>query len=121
MAELDNFDDFDEEEGNPIDELRKSIARRIVEESERLVDELFNIAYDADVQAKTRLSAITILLDRGVPKLGVQHTKDEETDEPKSRSDIREEIENLLLGQDDDDEDEIEYYIDDEDEEDDGE
>src|ERR1700746_1357353 len=93
------FDD-DESDGQEVDNLRKSIARKIALESDRLVDELFAIVYDEEGDAKVQLSAITILLDRGIPKLGVQHAKEEETEERGSRKQIREEIEKLLLGED---------------------
>ena len=93
------FDD-EERDGQEVDNLRKSIARKIALESDRLVDELFAIVYDEEVDAKVKLSAITILLDRGIPKLGVQHAKEEETEERGSRKQIREEIEKLLLGED---------------------
>jgi hypothetical protein len=93
---------FDEEnDGQEVDNFRKAIARKIALESDRLVDELFAIVYDEEVDAKVKLSAITILLDRGIPKLGVQHAKEEELEERGSRKAIREEIEKLLLGTED--------------------
>lgn len=98
----DGFDD-DENEGQEVDNFRKAIARKIALESDRLVDELFAIVYDEEVDAKVKLSAITILLDRGIPKLGVQHSKEDESEERGSRKAIREEIEKLLLGSEDPD------------------
>lgn len=88
-----------ENEGQEVDAFRKAIARRIALESDRLVDELFDVAYDSEVDAKVRLSAISMLIDRGVPKLGIQHSKEEESEERGSRKSIREEIERLLLGE----------------------
>lgn len=92
----DGFDD--ENESHEVDSFRKAIARKIALESDRLVDELFAIVYDGEVDAKVKLSAISILLDRGIPKLGVQHAKEDESEERGSRKALREEIENLLLG-----------------------
>ena len=97
-----------EEQGPEVDAFRKSIARRIALESDRLVDELFAIVYDPETEAKVRLSAINTLLDRGIPKLGIQHTKDEEIEERGSRKQLRDEIEELMKkklnnGDDDDD------------------
>ena len=85
--------------GDDLEAFRKAVARRIVQDSDRLVDELFSVAYDPDVEAKVRLSAISMLLDRGVPKLGVQHTKEEEVEEKGQRTDLRNEIEKLLKEQ----------------------
>lgn len=88
------------EEGNDVEGFRKAIARRIALESDRLVDELFAIAYDPEVDAKVRLSAIGTLIDRGIPKLGIQHTKEEAEEERGSRKQLREEIEKMLRGDD---------------------
>lgn len=93
-----SLDEFGDNDGQEVDSFRKAIARKIALESDRLVDELFAIVYDEEVDAKVKLSAISILLDRGIPKLGVQHAKEEELDERGSRKAIRQEIENLLLG-----------------------
>lgn len=94
------YEDDENDESAQVENFRKSIARKIALESDRLVDELFAIVYDEEVEAKVKLSAITILLDRGIPKLGVQHSKEEESEERGSRKAIREEIEKLLLGED---------------------
>lgn len=84
-------------EGKEVEAFRQAMARKIALESDRLVDELFALVYDAETDARTKLSAITILLDRGIPKLGVTHTKEEETEERGSRKAIREELEKLFL------------------------
>jgi hypothetical protein len=85
------------QEGQEVDAFRKAIAKRILLESDRLVDELFAVAYDDEVDAKVRLSAISMLIDRGIPKLGIQHSKEEESEEKGSRKAVREEIEQLLF------------------------
>jgi hypothetical protein len=90
---MEKFDNEPEE----VELFRKSIAKRITLESDRLVQELFAIAYDSEVDAKVRLSAINTLLDRGIPKLGVQHAKEEESEERGSRRELRESIEKMLL------------------------
>jgi hypothetical protein len=92
---------MDEEitEAQQVEALRKSIGKRITLEADRIVDELFGIVYDEEVDAKVKLSAINILLDRALPKLGVQHQKEEETEERGSHKDIRLEIEKLILGE----------------------
>lgn len=90
------FEDDDQyDESKEVEAFRKAIARRIALESDRLVDELFSIAYDVEVDAKVRLTAISTLIDRGIPKLGIQHTKEEESEEKGTRKDLREEIEKL--------------------------
>lgn len=91
-----------DDEGNELEAFRKAVARRIVADADRLVDELFGIAYDIDADPKVRLSAISMLMDRGVPKLGVQHTREEESEERGSRTQLREEIEKLIREQEDD-------------------
>lgn len=92
---------MEEYEGAEVDAFRKAIAKRILLESDKLVDELFDVAYDSEVDAKVRLSAISMLIDRGIPKLGIQHSKEDESEEKGSRRAIREEIEKLMLGEDD--------------------
>jgi hypothetical protein len=87
------------EESKEVDEFRRAIARRIALESDRLVDELFGLVYDPETEPKVKLSAINTLLDRGIPKLGIQHTKEEETEERGSRKHLREEIEKLIRGE----------------------
>ncbi len=100
------FDDDDEfDESKEVEAFRQAIAKRIALESDRLVDELFGIVYDAETEAKVKISAISMLLDRGIPKLGIKHSKEDETEERGSRKQVREEIERLLM-KDDDDEDE---------------
>lgn len=94
--ENEEFDDISPEE--QVEAFKRAIAKRIVLESEKLVDVLFTLAYNPETNAKVALSAISMLLDRGVPKLGVQHTKEEETTEKGSRKALREEIEGLLSG-----------------------
>lgn len=96
MAE---FEEFNESE--QLEAFRKAIAKRIILESDKLVDVLFGVIYDEEEEAKVKLSAISMLLDRGIPKLGVQHSKEEESEERGSRKALREEIEMLLMGGDD--------------------
>lgn len=91
-------EEFDESE--QLEAFRKAIAKRIILESDKLVDVLFGVIYDEEEEAKVKLSAISMLLDRGIPKLGVSHQKEEETEERGSRAAIRDEIEKLLLGED---------------------
>lgn len=91
-----------DDEGNELEAFRKAVARRIVADADRLVDELFAIAYDPDADPKVRLSAISMLMDRGIPKLGVQHTKEEESEERGSRTQLRDEIERMIREQEED-------------------
>lgn len=95
---MEEFEEFNESE--QLEAFRKAIAKRIILESDKLVDVLFGVIYDEEEEAKVKLSAISMLLDRGIPKLGVQHAKEEESEERGSRKAIREEIEALLLGED---------------------
>lgn len=88
-----------EEEFDPnkeVDAFQQAIARRIILESDRLIDEAFGIIYDPETDPRTKLSAISLLLDRGIPKLGIKHTKDDESEELGSRRELREEIERLI-------------------------
>lgn len=83
---------------------RKQIVDKITLESDRLIDELLKIIYSDDlgedgrpfVDAKVKLSAIAMLLDRGIPKLGVDNSKSEVVEETGTRKKIREEIEQLV-------------------------
>lgn len=88
---------MEENETGEIEAFRKSITDRIALESDRLVQELFSIIYDPETESKVKLSAITILLDRALPKMGVKHSKEDETEERGSRVQLRQEIEALML------------------------
>ncbi len=96
-----NMEDEGFSEQEQVEAFRKSIASRILKESDKLVEVLFNVAYDEGVEAKIRLSAISTLLERSLPKMGVSHTREEETEERSSRKAIREDLEKLLFGEDD--------------------
>jgi hypothetical protein len=91
---MEDEEEFSEED--QVENFRKSIARRVALESDKLVDVILNIVYDDEVEAKVKLSGISMLLDRGLPKLGIQHSKEEEVEERGSRKAIREEIERLM-------------------------
>lgn len=105
---MENFEEFEEQfdQGKEVEAFQQAMARRIVLESDRLVDELFGIVFDAETDPRTKLSAISMLLDRGIPKLGIRHSKEEETEERGSRKQLREEIEKLLMQDDEDEEEE---------------
>lgn len=85
---------------------RKQAVTKITLESERLIEELLKIIYSDDldlegrpiVDAKVKLSAISMLLDRGIPKLAVDNTKSEVVEESRTRKRIRDEIEVLVRG-----------------------
>lgn len=96
------MEEFEEEfsESKEIEAFRQAIAKRIALESDRLVDELFGIVYDEETEAKVKISAISMLLDRGIPKLGIKHSKEDEVEERGSRKAIRDEIEKLLMDHD---------------------
>lgn len=98
------FEDDDEEfsQSKEVEAFRQAIAKRIALESDRMVDELFGIIYDPETEAKVKISAISMLLDRGIPKLGIKHSKEDEVEERGSRKQIREEIERLLMDDGDD-------------------
>lgn len=81
---------------------RSRAVAKITLESERLIDELLIIIYAPDVDARVKLSAIGMLLDRGVPKLAVDNKKSEIVEESKTRKKIQEEI-RLMMREDDDD------------------
>lgn len=87
-----------------VDTHRTKVMRKITLESEALVDELLLIIHNHEidmegrpiVDAKIKLSAISMLLDRGIPKLGVEHVKTETLEESSTRKRFREEIEALV-------------------------
>lgn len=99
---MEGFEEFEEQfdQSKEVEAFQQSIAKRIILESDRLVDELFGIVYDPDTDPRTKLTAISMLMDRGIPKLGIKHTKEEETEERGSRKQLREEIEKLIKEQD---------------------
>ena len=104
---IDIFGDDDEfDESKEVEAFRQAIAKRIALESDRLVDEIFGIVYDPETEPKVKLSGISMLLDRGIPKLGIKHSKEEETEERGSRKQLREELEKLLMQEEDEEEDE---------------
>lgn len=89
-------DDEEFSQSKEVEAFRQAIAKRIALESDRLVDELFGIVYDPETEAKVKISAISMLLDRGIPKLGIKHSKEDEIEERGSRKQLREEIERLM-------------------------
>ena len=96
-------EEFDyQEQQAEIERFRKSIANKIALRSAELIDALFDLAQNAE-DDKVRLSAISQLLDRGIPKLGVDHSKLEIAEESSERKGLREEIEKLLSEDDEDD------------------
>jgi hypothetical protein len=102
---VDIFDDGEEfDESKEVEAFRQAIAKRIALESDRLVDEIFGIVYDPETEPKVKLSGISMLLDRGIPKLGIKHSKEDETEERGSRKQLREEIEKLIKEQEEEDE-----------------
>lgn len=96
--------EFDPNEDQKLIEVtRRRVARRIAENMDGLIDSLFEIANNPEEDSKVRLAAINSLLERSLPKLGVEHTKEGEIEESGGSKAIRAEIENLLRGDDDDD------------------
>ena len=91
-----DIEDYKADVEKSIEVLRKKVVDQITLESEKLIQELLDIIYDREVDSRVRLSAIGMLLDRGIPKLGVEHTKDEEVEESNSRKKMRSEIEELI-------------------------
>lgn len=83
------------------------VTTKITDEAEGLVDELLFIIYNREVNddgdyrvdAKTKLSAIGMLLDRSIPKKGVDSTKSAVVEESGTRKRIREEIEAMMKEQ----------------------
>ena len=98
----DDIENFKEETEKSIEALRKKVVDQITVESEKLIAELLNIAYGEE-GARTKLQAIGMLLDRAVPKLGVDHAKLEDDSESRDRKRLRAEIEDLLMEEDDED------------------
>lgn len=92
------LEDFKEEQ-RLVEATRQRIARRIALESEELIDSLFEMANDPEEDSKVRLSAINTLLERSLPKLGVEHAERTETEESSGSKSIRSEIEALLRGE----------------------
>lgn len=96
--EEDELEQGTKEDQRLIELTRRRTATRIAHEMDSLIDALFDIANDVEEDAKVRLSAINMLLERSLPKLGVEHTEKTETDESSGSKTIRAEIEALLKG-----------------------
>lgn len=83
---------------------QQQVSSLILGEAPRLVRELLDIIYSDDldvdgrpiVDAKVKLSAIGMLLDRSVPKLAVAKADTEVIEESKTRKKIKEEIKALM-------------------------
>lgn len=97
-------EDFKKETEKSIEALRKKVVDQITVESEALIQELLNISKDPEADSRVKLQAIGMLLDRAVPKLGVDHAKMEDDSESRDRRRLREEIEALLAENDDEEE-----------------
>lgn len=91
-------------ENNEEDVFKKAVQRRIISDADRMVDVLFAIAYDEDSPSRDRLSAIGMLMDRAIPKKGIEHSKGDDKEEKGSRTDLRSEIEELLKKKQEEDE-----------------
>lgn len=91
------------EEQRLIEDTRRRIAIRIAHNMDNLIDALFDIANSVEEDAKVRLSAINMLLERSLPKLGVEHSEKSETEDTGSSRAIRAELEKLLMDDEDDD------------------
>jgi predicted component of type VI protein secretion system len=91
--------ELEEPKDKEIEVQRRSVIDKIVLESPRLLEELLNIVYDPEVEAKIKLPALSMLLDRSIPKLGVDHAKSEAAEESGTRKKIRAEIEAMFKKQ----------------------
>lgn len=85
-----------EEFNESVDGLRKKIVDNIAMDAEKLIEELKLIAYDRELDARVRLQALGMLLDRSVPKLAVDTTKVVEVEETGTRKKMKAEIEKLV-------------------------
>jgi len=92
-------DDLIADEQRLVEITRRKIATRIAMESEALINALFDIANDSDEDARVRLTAINMLLERSLPKLGVEHATKETEEESGSSRAMRAEIETLIKAQ----------------------
>lgn len=89
---------------NPIDYEQKRAVEKISKEAVNLVDELLLIIYNHEldgegrpiVDARTKLQGIGMLLDRAVPKKGVDNGKSDVVEESGSKKKLRAEIEALI-------------------------
>lgn len=104
--DLEKFDAFEAEVEQSVELQKKNVVRKIVTHADGLVDELLYIIYNREVdvdghpivEPRVKLSAIGMLLDRGVAKLAVDNNKSEVVEESKTRRKIREEIEAMVKG-----------------------
>lgn len=102
VVPFDDGDDFEVSQSMEME--RRQVVTKIVKESGNLVDELLAIIYSNAVdeqgrpivEPRIKLSAIGMLLDRGIPKLAVDGNKSEVIEESRTRKKIREEIEGMM-------------------------
>lgn len=86
-------------EANSVEAQRRRASYKIVAEVDRLIDELLIIIRSEDVDPRIKLSAINMLLDRAIPKLGVQHIAPVEEEEAPAKANLRKDIEDLIRKQ----------------------
>ena len=72
------------------------VLEKISKNADSLVDELLAIIYNSDTDPRTKLQAIGMLLDRLIPKLGVDTGKVEASEESGARRKLKAEIEELI-------------------------
>lgn len=102
----DELERYEIEVAKSVEVQRKRVVEKITFESSQLVDELLKIIYSEAldergnpiVDAKVKLAAISMLLDRGIPKLAVDGTKQAVVEESSTRRKLRQEIEDLVKG-----------------------
>jgi len=80
-----------------IEATRKKVALKIADKAEGLVEALFDIAENDSTAARDRLTAISMLLERSLPRLSVQKVEGESEEERGSHADLRKEVESLIL------------------------
>lgn len=86
------------DEQKQVENIQRKMTARIVMGSPQLIDALFDIATNTEEDAKVRLTAIGMLMDRSHPRLGVEHAEKSELEESASSKSMRAEIESLIKG-----------------------
>lgn len=86
-------------EANSIEAQRRRASLKILDHASKLIDELMIIIHSEDVDARIKLQAIGMLLDRSVPKVAAQNVTPvvEEVDTPKKG--LRDEVEAMIRKQ----------------------
>lgn len=75
---------------------RRKLRYQMSVDAERVYEEMMMILAHPDTDPKIKMQIVNIVLDRVIPRLGVEHVEATDAEEAPSRKGLREELEALI-------------------------